>query len=1076
MIFFDKIGESYIVRRIFRQWLSDKINMNINEIENLLDFNNNDKISNIWSDEIIISILNSQYCYNFLTQSSHILFRDNLKLFKRFMFLLQLACKEYHKTITYNGIEYPIYVPIGNGWEGMIEFIFSYISEKEVQKLPHLTDVIYDWTINRKSINAATIKAAKIALVLLSSSEKEKKTRLTNENKQKLIQILCHSSAGIRSELNEIIEQIVDNNWLKYRDPYYDFSKFILTEPTLSKDLIYSIPEGVRKLAKTFWTVEAQHNFNEKWEDHNFHNYGDFGLRQIGIFDDYDPAGAKQTPIYELLVCDLWPTLSFVVDFVNDSIVYYNQHHKTLSSINIDLPNGKSRKLLGADYIWELYRGASSVLTPPLLQSIHMAIEKFLLDLMNHARQEVVEEILNFIFSKAISVSLIAIVSSIVIAYPEILWKYALHLFKTIDFFHYDRMRVFNENRYTESLGYAVYRNKEEIAQERIVASKMSFRNESLESICTKYQYFGITRFTEKDNTILIDTIYKILDIHYKSFTIDSVINETSLILLHRIDRRKHIPSIIDGQKEHEFIIELNPQLPDNLKQKSIEAERNVKRSFQFSPLYIWSFKRFRKENTNNLYGFDSNPNLVVSLIKELLHAISNGEFLTSLEATAHYCAAGILIRDFSESLECEDLLFCANLVEQRIQLGLHSDYFPQFSDGLEICIHALPMLIKIYPNKTKLIQNYLLGFLNIQKSVGSYKRVCDYAIETIHEENFWGIYHELTSEIFDRFNESIFIQKNTILNKYKEGLKIEGHSMFSKIPDPENIFLYKNHQSPNDNHHNVLRQDVRTVEKYEILLELTPCWSNDFKYIEIIKNSIVPIICESLRDSHSYHNQYHRHLYLYHAFANFVINQRVEEIPSLILPICKVLDNIQDIDINHVNTFIGQFIRREKEICSTEGFWKVWKEMYSYVFKLNYSPINKEYLLSHSLWLAYTDNWISLRRKDLWLYDKAAQEHGNNPIVLSSIAKMLTGIGRQWIHEGIKFISCIVSKYPDLNLREEEKETIIYLDRIMNKFVRENRVLLKLDNELRTRVIRILSFMVERNSTTAYMLRDQIV
>lgn len=82
-----------------------------------------------------------------------------------------------------------------------------------------------------------------------------------------------------------------------------------------------------------------------------------------------------------------------------------------------------------------MYRGIGSLVTPYLLQSIHMALEKLLLAIAENIKKEAVEDILIKVLLHSKSSSLTSVVCSVVLAYPDKFANVALILFSGKDFF-----------------------------------------------------------------------------------------------------------------------------------------------------------------------------------------------------------------------------------------------------------------------------------------------------------------------------------------------------------------------------------------------------------------------------------------------------------------------------------------------------------------------------------------------------------------------------------------------------------------------------------------------------------------
>jgi hypothetical protein len=118
---------------------------------------------------------------------------------------------------------------------------------------------------------------------------------------------------------------------------------------------------------------------------------------------------------------------------------------------------------------------------------------------------------------------------------------------------------------------------------------------------------------------------------------------------------------------------------------------------------------------------------------------------------------------------------------------------------------------------------------------------------------------------------------------------------------------------------------------------------------------------------------------------------------------------------------------------------------------------------------------WHSLRECDLWIFSDISNECGDSPSVLYSISRSLNYWASKYVPQGIEWLYTIINKYPKLDLRDDETNTIFYLERILNTYVLENKMSIRQTPDLKKKIMAILTFMAERNSTQAYMLREQI-
>ena len=118
---------------------------------------------------------------------------------------------------------------------------------------------------------------------------------------------------------------------------------------------------------------------------------------------------------------------------------------------------------------------------------------------------------------------------------------------------------------------------------------------------------------------------------------------------------------------------------------------------------------------------------------------------------------------------------------------------------------------------------------------------------------------------------------------------------------------------------------------------------------------------------------------------------------------------------------------------------------------------------------------WHSFDDNSLWLYDNASQDCGDSATTMYSIARNLNYFARKFESKGIEWLYAMVSKYPSIDLQGKESDTIFYMERFIGEVIRKNRSEIRKDKSKKSKLITILTFMVERNSVQAFMLRDTI-
>ena len=1069
--FFANLGSSYLIRRAFRIWLTGRLDGDTSSVKELIYSSIAGEISPMWKDEIIVSVLLSEYATSFIEKSAEILLDNNADLLNRIVFLLQLACKKHHKSVNIKGKDYIIYAPDGPGWLAVINFIYHNFDK--CSNVKYLIQVLEDWT-SFNMAGLATRNSGLIALAMLSGMESNKDVYFPEVRSDQLTQIICNSAMEVKDEVSILIDKIVDNEWNNYRDPYYYFSQFILTKPNRSEKLIAAVPEKVIRLADYIWRY-TPNTSSFSWHDDDLFNPGArYGISESDYRHGHTVAGAMQTPLYWLLVYSPANALRFIVDFVNYSISCLSEHaqeYDGLEKITVYNHDGAGRSVVSSMQLWQLYRGAVHTVVPELLQSLHMALEKYLLQLMEKGAHSEVITIMTYILDHTNSISLVAIVSSIVCAYPYAFTDIALTLFRTAELFNYDNLRKSDEQLLGSTLGLYTFGN-EFVAEERSKELHKSFREMCLEDLCVNYQYTRYESYTEEQHQQLIDSLNSVFDeLYEEAEQLPKGMKETRLILLYRMDRRKHDP-IVTRKDDNSFQIELNPQLPEDVRRHSEEQISMIQSPMRFISLSNWSMSYLSGDiSQRTLMKYDADPSLAASEMRSLSSALQKGESLMPTSDYALYNSAGILMRYYAEKLCKADRDYCHDIIWQVIKSSHQDCYFPQIHDGLESCIHALPSIIKYYPDeKTEVIDALFKTAFN-NHSIGAYKRISDYVFETIANSKMFEEDPESMSDFARKYVSCLLEQDNV---KQHECIK---HINITETSGSSDVLL----AAVDDNFCKVSPPTIDEILKCDFSRIPVTYIENIFKLFgantydegyNLLVQKLSPIVAETLVERDRKMRYFDRIIHLYKSFADYVLSQPIGEIIYLISP---CVDALRDNDNSEY--FLTEFIH--SEICRprTSTFWKVWELLYPAIVrecKQRNSRLVKVYLLSYPFTLECPE-WKSLRDSDTWIYQRMASDCSNNAHVILSIAKALNYIAKKYVCDGIGWIYSIVKKNPNIDLRELEQDTVYYLERILGPYARSNRMQIKSNASLKEMVLTILTFMVERNSTQAYMLRELV-
>ncbi|MDD3534140.1 MAG: ATP-binding protein, partial [Candidatus Cloacimonetes bacterium] len=515
--FYQVIGTSLPVRRALRNWLSVKLFMNDEDAERLIEFTVKDNgIDGHWKDEILVSVLLSDYSGIFFER-----FEDELlegpdeessgvvrtsgagskyedRLLHRILFLLRIACKAINEDLlrrlglTRAGVvllQTVFTKPKGSGWDSTIAFINKNKKKLRFRYMNAVLPVLDDWNLSHKQ-GETTKNASQVALFYYEELTKQERFYFSSrdDTKDKLIRAILNGSGEIKPELKAIVNEIVAQKDTTHRGRYYELVKVMLSSITNSFEISKNLPDEVIRLADLFWFYtpkEDQYPFSGDRID--IERY--FGLSED--HRDYYPASAFQTPILPLLQTDPQKAVDFILSFTNKSIEYFAESKLANEAEIIDVivdDSGNTVKQYICNRIWNIYRGTQ--VAPPLLESVHMALERWLLMVVSKsAKPEVTESWCMYLLKNSRSSSITAIVVSIVLAEPAKLFNVAKVLFRTKDLFFYDTARM-QLDMQAKSLYAISYDPIGLFTNERLETCNDKHRSSSLENLALQYQLF----------------------------------------------------------------------------------------------------------------------------------------------------------------------------------------------------------------------------------------------------------------------------------------------------------------------------------------------------------------------------------------------------------------------------------------------------------------------------------------------------------------------------------------------------------------------------------------------------------
>jgi hypothetical protein len=1075
--FFVDLGSSLPIRRAFRLWLSNQLSDNSQEIEGFIKeaFSDN-SIVQFWKDELLISVLLSDYSESFFKFFENEIIAKEFQILKRVLFLLRIACTDIS---SFDSID--IIKPKGKGWQEVIAFIYKYKTAFLEDNLNLVLPLLTDWCNYNK--NGETTKySGLLALGIIQRTETEQNFHIYDEAEENLLKVVYNAANEIQFELKEVFDKVLINKWINHNDPYQVLCLKILVKPYLAKEVIKVLPLSIIEVCNLFWQKRDKKLHDFGYDGDGIENR--YGLVSKHHSFDYFPASANQTPIYWLLQSDFWRTLDFIIHFTNKAVENYKKSSfgdGDLLEIKLEVDGKFIEQYVNAT-LWDLYRGISG---PSILQCIHMALEKTLLEFAEVLKPKELWPIILKILTESKSASLTSIIVSLTLSYPNKFYETSLILFKTIELFRLDLTRCSSEFhvKSTISIGYGLNKLQDVLyTDERVKSSEYEHRKTSLESLCLMYQFNGVKGFTEKENTSFINKIYSIIDSHKLIYSESSNLDNHNILVLSRMDRR-NLKSKITQQENNNYLVEFTPkELPENIRKDSQDTINLINEEFKYTPLKLWADFIHNTGNKNEKY--DTNPLQALIETKQLVEELKLGKRRMRLDNDIPSFVCSKLIIEHSNKLSKKDKYFCDEIILSSIFRLFSDDYNYQISDGVEASFHAIPRLIQEFPNKKEDYLSIMLMALFDKSSIGHYKRICDYVIESIEVSKLWEENPKEAQAIFLGYIKLRPIYKSIESKKRKaigfgRGVGIPKSSILEEFDKKTTDFIFSKLSF------DIANIGLLDIHDLEIVYQLIPSNTKDSIHLDIITKTLPLLASRLLMDRRDYNRKYGDNIKIYvlrnHIFKKltaFILLRETKTIDIYLNPLIDFFDATEE-----VAEFIAEFITVEDKLKKNDQFWYVWNKLYPQIITLCEYPRNYHlkgiiinYLLAWRWWNNGIEKWHSLKKDELSLYDNVSKDLGHIPAVLYSITRVLNTIGSHFKTEGIDWIYNIVSNNSLLKLVDLESNTLFYLETFLRKFIFINKQKIKEEIRLKNKVIPILDFMIERGSVHGYLLRESVL
>jgi len=1085
--FFNELGPALPMRRAFRSWLSSKLLQEDPLLRAFIEnaFRGKD-IPSYWKDELLVSILLADHCDWFFKQFEATLLENDKHYVKLIIFLLRTACKEVDENMQLlmritNGNLSPTIVftkPKGKGWEVVIQFLHQHIEKIEREDLSIILPMLGDW-ISENHTGPVTRVVGLFSLHFYKEAELNDGVYYGSDNKEKLMETILGAARELRVELNEIVEKLLAGKYNR-RDSFGSLRDTILSDNDKAIHFIIALPQLTIRLADQSW-------YQPPKERHPFG--GSIGVEKYYSIRDnahmsYHPASALQTPIYYLLQFALQDTIQFILDFTNRAVNAYSksEYGNTVEEIEVKIDGDTNRQWI-SNSLWCMFRGSGSPVTPYLLQSMHMALEKHLMNMAKAGDDKTVIDWLKHLLKQTHSASITAVVSSVVLAYPHKLFEIALLLFRNFPFFQQDNIRLTRESEAKSiiSIWAGMDVRYRAFEKERLATFEEPHRNRTLESFIRESQFFRTDGVSEKEYQNRRAAIHAIIDEMHASLAgkdPETDKNKVLRLFLARIDSRT-MSATAESVGEH-TLIRFNPKLAPDLRQFSEEGARQFDEQYKYTSLKMWSLRKFDHRHAEKEYPqYEGKPDAVLAETRQLIDELNKGTrpLPSSDEAIPPYVCAAV-VKEHGKDLSKADRMFCRDIILQFASLPLNEGYQYQIADGVEVAVRALPHLMNIFPKEKSNYAFILLCILFDPYPIGDYKRVCDYAGEAIRFTLSY-CHPRLANEILlsyltvkphlDKVTDyrKLHVRKITRLQAIQKFLASKANQKRFETVKPTLSYLKQ------------IPFDKLNIQVADLIFQSIPDDTEDRVQLAFIRKTLEKFTSTLLidRNSNDERTDYRLKYRYFQKYARFLLQRKVNKITEWLQPLIRTF-----ISSDSMANFLSSLVYEQDRIQHYEQFWIVWKGLYPSFRETvqqgchrHQTTVIRNYLLALQFGINGTKEWHTLKPVNSTFFKTVCDEAGNHPEVLYSVSKLLNDEGSGYLNEGLHWISDMLSRHESLYNGEVHPNTIYYLNHIARRFVYLNRTQIKANRMLREKVLVLLNYLITKGSVSGYLLREEV-
>lgn len=443
------IGTHPAVRRTYRKWVTDLVERDPGAADGLFQAAVGEGgLAAQFRDDVLVSLLRSPSSTAFLERHSAELFANDKKLLRRVIHLLRVACVTTPDWLKTSAAHASLSnVPDGLAWACVLRLVQTHLRSFAQEDCSLLLGFIEDWARGvtwRDPYPEGAESVAAIAHWFLSGFDDYR----SNDLRKRTLQVMAKIPNADRERFAALLRgSRVDRT----RDQAADDFREIIFEGLEGVPAVRDMPDLVVSTAKDYLLC-SETDLQDEWYNASSPELEPlFGIK-VGRSHDYFPASAYRGPFLPLLRYHPREGLGFIIRVFNHSADWYarprvrSEYVEPPIEMTLTFADGTSRKQWCNARLWNLYRGTSVDPCPDVLQSLLMALERWLLEFAELHLHEL-DRVLLHILQRSDSAALTAVVASVATAFPHASGEVLLVLLRSSLCIRLDRQRLMNESQ-----------------------------------------------------------------------------------------------------------------------------------------------------------------------------------------------------------------------------------------------------------------------------------------------------------------------------------------------------------------------------------------------------------------------------------------------------------------------------------------------------------------------------------------------------------------------------------------------------------------------------------------------------